>query len=79
MLYYVSFSLLRLLLLIFFFALKKRGGAMVPLAGPPSFASSVQGVLKKEHVEIPGSMKKEEEFPVVFKKKSCGISIGLGF
>ena len=37
------------------------------------------GVLKKEHVEIPGSNKKELEFPAVIKKKSCGISICLGF
>ena len=36
-------------------------------------------VLKEEHVEVPGSIKKEVEFPAVIKKKSCGISIGLGF
>ena len=35
-------------------------------------------VLKKEHVEIPRSVKKAE-FPGVFKKKSCGISMRLGF
>ena len=37
------------------------------------------GVLKKEHVEIPGQLKKEVEFPGVFIKKLCGISKGLGF
>ena len=37
------------------------------------------GELKKEHVEILGSIKKEVEFPVVFKKNSCGISMGLSF
>ena len=36
------------------------------------------GVLKKEHVEIPGA-NKIVEFPGVFKKKSCGIAMGLGF
>ena len=37
------------------------------------------GLLKKEHVEIPGSLKKEVAFPRVFRKKSsCAISMGLG-
>ena len=39
---------------------------MVPRAGPPSFASPVQGVLKKEHVEIPG-----------VNEKRRGISSGV--
>ena len=36
-------------------------------------------VLKKEQAEISGLVKKEVEIPGVFKKKFCGISIGLGF
>ena len=28
---------------------------------------------------IHGSIKKEVKFPVVFKKNSCGSSMGLGF
>ena len=35
-------------------------------------------VLKKELVKIPGSVKKEVEFPGVIKKR-CGIFMGLGF
>ena len=31
------------------------------------------GVLEKEHVKIPGSTKKEVEFPGVFMKGSCGM------
>ena len=38
------------------------------------------GVLKKEHVDIPGVNKKEVESPGVFKKNSCGgIFMGLLF
>ena len=37
------------------------------------------GVLKKEHVKIPGVNLKRLEFPGVIKKKSCRISMGLGF
>ena len=36
-------------------------------------------VLKKELVKIPGVNKKEVEFPGVFKKNSCRISMGLVF
>ena len=32
-------------------------------------------VLKKDHVEIPGSIKKEVEFPGLFKNNSYGISM----
>ena len=39
-----------------------------------------QGMLKKEHMEIPGVvLLKKEEFPGMFKKKNCGIYMGLGF
>ena len=37
------------------------------------------GILKKEHVKIPGSIKKEVEFLGMLKKNSCGISMALGF
>ena len=40
------------------------------------------GVLNKQNVEIPGSevnTQDEVEFPGVIQKKSCGISMGLGF
>ena len=37
-----------------------------------------QGVLKKEHVKIPGVNKKNPEFPGVHKKKSV-ISMDLAF
>ena len=37
------------------------------------------GLLKKEHVEIPGVNEKQVEFLWVIKKKLCGISMGLGF
>ena len=38
-----------------------------------------QGVLKKEHADIPGSSKKGEDFLAVIRKKSCGSSMVLGF
>ena len=37
----------------------------------------IPGVLKKEHVEI--TIQKEVELSAAIKKKSCEISIGLGF
>ena len=37
------------------------------------------GVLKKQHVEISGSIKEEVEFLGVFEKNSCEISMGLVF
>ena len=37
------------------------------------------GVLNKEHMEILGDqLKKEVEYPGVFMKNSCGISMGPG-
>ena len=36
------------------------------------------GLLKKEHVEIPGINEKQVEFLRVIKKTLCGISMGLG-
>ena len=36
-------------------------------------------VSKKQHMEFLGLIKNEVEFPGVIKKKSCGISRGLGF
>ena len=35
------------------------------------------GVLKKQHMEIPGSQLKRKWDFQVMKKKSCGISVGL--
>ena len=37
------------------------------------------GVLKKEHVEIPGVIQGSGISSGVFKKNPCGISMGLGF
>ena len=37
------------------------------------------GVLKKQHVEISGSIKEEVEFLGVFEKNSCEISMVLVF
>ena len=38
----------------------------------------LSGVLKKEHVEIPGNQLKNKWNFQVMKKKSCGISMSLG-
>ena len=37
------------------------------------------GVLMRNHVEIPGFNLRKVEFPRVIRKKSCGMSMGLGF
>lgn len=39
----------------------------------------IQGVLKKEHVEILWSSKKEVDFSQVIEKKSRGLSVGIGY
>ena len=46
----------------------------------PLKKSNLPEVLRKiEMGKFQGSIKKEVEFPGVFKKNSCRISVGLGF
>ena len=57
----------------------KRGGGGWGRSGVELRTWNFQGYWKKSLWKFEGSIKKEMQFPGVFKKYSCGISRGLGF